>query len=233
MKYLEVEGKRKYYRNPESRKDDKKKNKKRKNNWYKNGNVKESITSVMFVETTPQGELIKLLKSIEEKYKIGEEQRIKFVEKCGTKVINKLRVADPFRSNCREDDCLACRGSKEFSNCRKMNIGYTLQCETCKSKGTNRVYRGESSRNLYLRGKEHESLYRNKNKNSVMWKHVTKEHEKDKENVKFQMKMTGVFLKPLQRIINEGIMIKRTKPEELLNTKQEYYGPSLKRRTYS
>ena len=58
-----------------------------------------TVTSVMFVEPTPGGELLKQLKEIEEVYKIDEGKRIKFVEKSGKKIIDKIRVSDPFRSN--------------------------------------------------------------------------------------------------------------------------------------
>ena len=187
----------------------------------------------MFVETTPNGELINMLRQVEEKYKIDEDKRIKFVEKCGRKIINQIRVADPFRENCTEDECIACQNSSKFTNCRKMNIGYELQCKLCKERGKEKVYIGESSRNLFLRGKEHEMLYRKENKNSVIWKHVKSDHEEEKEKVKFEMKMTGCFSKPLQRITEEGIRIKNRKPEELLNSKNEFYGPSVKRKTYT
>ena len=90
-----------------------------------------SVTSVMFVEPTPGGELLKQLKEIEEVYKIDEGKRIKFVEKSGKKIIDKIRVSDPFRSNCKEQECLACRNSEKFSNCRKTNIGYQITCENC------------------------------------------------------------------------------------------------------
>ena len=231
LKRLESEGKRDYYRTPEQRKKDKDNSKGKDNDWYKSGN--EKLLLVMFVETTPNGELINMLRQVEEKYKIDEDKRIKFVEKCGRKIINQIRVADPFRENCTEDECIACQNSSKFTNCRKMNIGYELQCKLCKERGKEKVYIGESSRNLFLRGKEHEKLYRKENKNSVIWKHVKSDHEEEKEKVKFEMKMTGCFSKPLQRITEEGIRIKNRKPEELLNSKNEFYGPSVKRKTYT
>ena len=64
-----------------------------------------------------------------------------------------------------------------------------------------------------------------------MLKHNLNDHENETNEVTYEMKMTGVFRKPLGRIINEGLRIKQTKPDELLNSKNEYYGPSVKRKT--
>ena len=158
------------------------------------------------------------------KYKI-------FKKKSGRKIIDKIRVSDPFRSNCKEQECLACRNSEKFSNCRKTNIGYQITCKLCKSRGKNRIYQGESSRNLYLRGREHLNQLKNEKSNSVMLKHNMNEHENELERVEYEMKITGSFRKPLGRIIDEGLRIKHTKKEELLNSKNEFFGPSVKRRT--
>ena len=64
-----------------------------------------------------------------------------------------------------------------------------------------------------------------------MLKHNMNEHENELERVEYEMKITGSFRKPLGRIIDEGLRIKHTKKEELLNSKNEFFGPSVKRRT--
>ena len=63
-------------------------------------NSEENTVSVMFVEATPHGELIGLLKETEEKHMVAPDKRIKFVEKCGQKQIDTIRISDPFRTNC-------------------------------------------------------------------------------------------------------------------------------------
>ena len=145
-------------------------------------------------------------------------------------LVNK-GLSDPFRANCNESKCLACKGSKSYTNCRKMNIGYTIECEECRKEGKTRAYEGESCRNLYLRGLEHKRLLETKSKSSVLYKHAIENHtNEDPNKVEFSMKVTGSFRNSLSRIIDEGIRIKERKPEELLNSKCEYYGPSVKRR---
>ena len=63
-------------------------------------NSEENTVSVMFVEATPHGELIRLLKETEEKHMVAPDKRIKFVEKCGQKQIDTICISDPFRTNC-------------------------------------------------------------------------------------------------------------------------------------
>ena len=230
LKKLEKEGKRKFYRPPEVTSLERNTKKCIKNEWFKRGK-ENKFTSVMFVEATPNGELVKAIRKVEEDYKVAENKRIKFVEKCGRKFIDTMRSNDPFRKNCTEKECLACENENKFTNCRKTNVGYTLECKLCKSRGVVKVYEGETCRSMYIRGKEHKKQYEMKLTNSVMYKHVTKEHKSEEEDVKFQMKLSGVFKAPLPRIINEGIRIKQRSPEELLNSKMEYFGPSIKRKT--
>ena len=77
----------------------------------------------MFVEPTPGGTLLKQLKSVEEKYLISNDKTIKCLEKSGIKIIDGIRVADPFRENYVDKDCMACKEANKFKNCRKTNIG--------------------------------------------------------------------------------------------------------------
>ena len=89
LKELEKNGKRSYYRSAAERKLAKAADKGENEKWFsKRKDDKNKFTSVMFVEATPNGELVDCLRKIEEKYKIAENKRIKFVEKSGIKLIN-------------------------------------------------------------------------------------------------------------------------------------------------
>ena len=188
----------------------------------------------MFVDATPNGELVNYLRSIEDKNRIAENKRIKFVEKSGIKLINTITPSDPFRSNCHEEQCIACKGNSKFSNCRKSNICYTIKCSNCKSKGINREYIGESNRNLFQRIKEHKDLLEKGKESSVLLKHVMKDHEgEDKKDIEFEAKVVKSFKTPLSRIIYEGVLIAQADENELLNSKKEFFGPAVKRKTIS
>ena len=97
-----------------------------------------------------------MLKKTEEKYKISEQSRIKFVETSGRKYVDQLRVNDPFDTNCSpNENCLACKDNIKPSNCKISNVGCSLICKMCKRRGINRTYEGETCRNVYLPGQEH------------------------------------------------------------------------------
>ena len=63
-------------------------------------------------------------------------------------------------------------------------------------------------------------------------KHIESEHRlEDKADVRFEVKIVKSFNTPLSRIIHEGVLIAQTKDEELLNSKKEFFGPAVKRKT--
>ena len=216
-----------FYRPANFEKDERKERKdKAKNTWFKKNN---KFTSVMFVEPTPNGELVKKLREVEEKNQISETKRIKFVEKSGIKLVHKLTRKNPFRKNCDDDFCMACKSKPngKFSNCRKDNIGYTIICNLCKQRGMPTSYEGESARNMRSRGEEHLKALKRKDGNSILNKHIQNEHTDEKDKVNFEMHLTGIFKTPLERQINEGNRIKNKPNNILLNSKQEYHKPSV------
>ena len=64
-----------------------------------------------------------------------------------------------------------------MKNCKQANEGYTIVCKLCKSRNIERSYEGESCRNGYICGKEHNRELEKKTGNSVLYKHIIKEHE--------------------------------------------------------
>ena len=66
----------------------------------------------------------------------------------------------------------------------------------------------------------------------MILKHIQKDHKNEENEVEFEMKMTKSFNRPISRIINEGIRIKNRDEETLLNSKNEHFGPSIKRKMF-
>ena len=93
-----------------------------------------------------------------------------------------------------------------------------------------RTYEGETCRNAHIRGNKHQRALERKSDNSVLYKHIQKEHREEENSIKFQMKIVGRFKSPLCRQIDEGVRIQSKKPEALLNSKAEFYGPAVKRK---
>ena len=93
----------------------------------------------MFVDSTPNGELLNAGKKVEDIFRIAEDKRIRFVDKSSRNLVAALKLADPFRDIGDATDCAACKKSSKFDNCRKMNIGYQITCNKCKNRGISKV----------------------------------------------------------------------------------------------
>ena len=231
----EEKGLRPFYR-PRSFDHTKRKEEKQneKKTWYKRNsrnNVGKKFSSVFFVPVTPGSALLKMLKETEEKHQIDENSRIKFVETSGRKYADQLKINDPFEVKCDpQEKCITCQSNGKVSNCKIANVGYSLICKTCKARGLERTYEGETCRNTYLRGREHVRDYDKRSESSVMYKHVQKEHKGEEDEIEFQMKVVGRFKTAITRQIDESVRIQNKKPSTLLNSKSEFHGPAVKRK---
>ena len=216
VKKKEEEGLRPFFRNKFFERNQRNNAKdSKKGNWFKQRDNK--FTTVFFVPPSPGSELLKMLKKTEEKYQLGENDRIKFVETSGRKFIDYFKSSDPFSIRCKPvDKCFACDSESERkSDCKTTNIGYSILCKLCKVRGKDISYEGESARSAHLRGNEHLNDFKNKSKTSVMYKHVMNTHANEQSDVKFEMKVVGKFTNCLSRQIKESIRI-RSKPASLL-----------------
>ena len=231
LKDKETSGVRPYYRHKMTVKSVNKKNSEYKNQWFKGRN--NMFKTVMFVDATPNDELIKLLRKTEEKFMIDKQHRIKFVSKTGTKLIHMFQNKDPFLENCEGNECNPCAASNKHSNelsyCKTDNVCYSAKCITCDKEGKTKVYFGETARSLHIRSREHTQLCKNKNKNSFMYKHMTSEHKNNVQDVEFEFKVERKFRKPLQRQLFEAKCIEKTPATSSLNSKDEFNYQALRK----
>ena len=129
-------------------------------------------------------------------------------------------------------DCVACvvkRGSG--GKCRKGNTTYQKECLQCEelANQTNKqmdrtTYIGETSRNLYTRGKEHIYKYQSSNSESFMLQHQEEKH--NCQPAVFNAKVTGSYRDCLSRQVAEGVAIRRCQTS-VLNSKSVWYQPAL------
>ena len=140
-------------------------------------------------------------------------------------VESALKRANPTETiGCRDRRCVGCRDEAGAGgNCRKSNINYEMECQLCPP-GQRAKYIGESSRNLFSRGQEHESKYRNRKKGSFMLKHQVKEH--NGAAGLYAARVTGSDRDCLTRQVREAVQIQRCQ-EPVLNAKSEWHQPAL------
>ena len=149
------------------------------------------------------------------------EFKIKVVEKAGMKIKDILHRKDPFKKDdCGREDCFVCSSNgkgKKF--CNKENISYKIKCtEECRKRD---IYHGETSYSAYTRGKEHLERYDKKDPSSILESHCQKEHQGNK--VEFQMDILAKYHQDATlRQISEGVEIRKTPPNRLMNTRSEW-----------
>ena len=200
---------------------------KKKKEWYKKGGKE----SVMFVPATPDSELRKRMQ--EEIDREGFEIRI--VEKSGTKLVRMLQRNNPFRQKtCRDmQRCMVCKEGKGGA-CRDSGVTYKINClggDTDELGGMCvGFYQGETDRNMFSRGGEHQDDLDNRRESSVLWKHCVEKHQSIQQ--KFEMVLTDRSRNDAtKRQILEAVRIQRANAEHIMNGRSEWNSNRVPRLT--
>ena len=95
---------------------------------------------------------------------------------------------------------------------------YEVRCKKC-----DRKYYGETARNAFTRGREHETGIIKKCKNSPMHMHGVEEHGGNVRVEDFEMKVTGVYGgDATKRQISEAVQIQHARGAMLMNRQEEW-----------
>ena len=129
--------------------------------------------------------------------------------------------SEPLRDKgCQRPNCLCCSKGRP-GNCEKNSIGYRITCEGCQGAGQWAEYEGETSRNAYSRGLEHQEDLKGEKEDSPLWKHCLLQHNGVKQT--FLMKPLQNFSSCLQRQVNEAVRITSSKATIIMNSKNEWH----------
>ena len=102
-----------------------------KRRWYD----KDRNDGVMFVDTTPNGELKRRVETACKR----NEMRIKVVEKISGTIKKELQRSNPFgQQHCKRTDCITFNLGLQI-NCRKRGPVYEIWCKDCKAVEINEV----------------------------------------------------------------------------------------------
>ena len=173
-------------------------------NWYRRGGCQ----SVLFIPATPDSTLKKRCEA-----EIRNSAfNIRVVEKAGRSLKDRLQRSDPFRSKkCNREDCPVCYMSGK-GRCDQIGITYEIICRQCGDK-----YIGQTSKNAYVRGREHLSSL--ENHRGPLWQHCLEKHGSVKQT--FQVNKTGSYGNDcMMRQIAESVRIENEKPA--MNSKDEW-----------
>ena len=104
---------------------------------------------------------------------------------------------------------------------------YSITCETCLKDGVSTIYEGETGRNAFTRGNEHQQGLQQKSEKSALWKHCVSQQASQEEE--FSMKIIQSHSSCLSRQVHEAVRISRTDAEFILNSKSEFHQAPLVR----
>ena len=187
---------------------------KRKGNWYKAG----GYSSVVFCPWTPNGELARRWKEVEERGAATRGWRYRVVE-LGGRPLSSILCTNPWAGPYVATYCLICTtGGK--GNCGWPGCTYAIKCVTCEVRGPHTVpkeeevggerrpgqgqvgvpclslYHGQSSYSGYTRGLDHQEEITRKDKSNACWRHSLIYHDQGKEEVDFSMSVVSTTLVP-------------------------------------
>ena len=129
--------------------------------------------------------------------------RIRYVEKTGASLANRLTRKDPWKTGCGRAECMTC--DQTPGACMKKNTIYMIECMTCMEEGNKTQYIGETSRSTYERMEEHRNMMEKIKTESPLIEHHLEKHEKQEPN--FRAKVVLSVRKPLERQCREGYLI--------------------------
>ena len=112
-------------------------------------------------------------------------------------------------------------------DCSKSGSGYRITCQKSPTDNLVAGYEGETGRNPYSRGLEHQNDLRTEKETSPLWKHCMIQHNGDK--VKFKMDALRGFKYPMVRQVNEGARLRISKSNICMNSRSEFHQPAIVR----
>jgi hypothetical protein len=187
-------------------------------NWHK-GDKKE-ISAPLIVDPT-DGNMTKNLKDTCNKFHQATGIKVTVRERAGSSLKSDAKPEPLRNKSCGREECLCCSKGRP-GKCEQNSAGYRIKCERCLEMGKYVHYEGETGRNAYSRGLEHQEDLRNEKEDSPLWKHCVLEHNGEKQS--FVMKTLRSFKSCLQRQVNEAVRISASKVEVVvMNSRNEFH----------
>ena len=141
---------------------------------------------------------------------------IKVVERAGATIKGILQRSNPFgMSDCQRNKCLlCCQGTG--GNCRTRGCVYEFLCVDCE-----RVYRGQTGRSIYERGKEQILLWEEGDDECPLQRHANKYHNGGHFEAELRI-LANCYGRPSRRMITEAVLIDEIERGMTMNNKSEW-----------
>ena len=184
-----------------------------KDDWFKKD---PNTKAPLFVPSSVGSELTKIIKKIEDRNSQGRSSRIKVVEKPGVELSRIVSNKFPWeKTQCDDLRCLVCPTNDGKISCRTPNVGYSVECLTCKENGLTVKYIGESSKPLFDRSQGHSNEFKSKVRTNALVIHNEVYHNSSKE-MNFEFKPVRTFRTALDRQLDESLRIQSAAKQGIL-----------------
>ena len=166
------------------------------------------------------------MRSVCTKFEATHGIRVHVCPRAGKSVTTDAKPEPLRKLGCGRLECLPCQSSgRTKGDCEKNSVTYTITCETCKLAGKKTSYEGETGRNAFTRGVEHQQGLHQKSEQSALWKHCVLEHSN--QEAEFSMVVNQCHSSCLSRQVHEAVRITRTDAEIILNPKSKFHQAPL------
>ena len=194
-----------------------------KTTWYR------PFDAAGFMPPTPGGVFAKQIQDIVTQETARIKMSAKIVESGGTSLKQHLVKTD--LTGCFYPDCYLCESGTKGGSHTRSGVHYSGICVKCEEAGVKARYDGESGRSGYWRtSKFHKEDIKKNNLNNAFAKHLHLFHpEQIKDPGVFKLKVESNHTKCLERQVKEGVFIKNSNADHVMNIKAEYYQPAVRR----
>ena len=196
-----------------------------KSTWFSKSG---EFNAVINVPPTPDQELLNMTRKTLSEISYAPGTKVKVQQSFGTTIMSQIMTRDIGTNKlCTRDNCMVCSKSGSKGGCQDQSVTYQITCDRspCSSRtdlgrpllppapgpDPPALYRGETSRDCYIRGTQHNSDYRSKTDGSSLWRHTVSHHDGvigDNNGVSdYYMTRLDKLSKPLDRVAAEGILI--------------------------
>ena len=184
--------------------------------------------TVLFIPSTPNGELLRRIKPIVDKNAKRINMSVKIVETGGVSLTRQLVKTD--LSGCLIPQCSICKCDIPGASHTRSGNAYNIKCKLCLEKGIDASYEGETGDNLAWRHKLHNDSVKGKVLSNGLAKHLQIHHSDKVGDIShFSFKSVKCFTKNIDRLAFEGININNSKADIKMNSRSEFHQPAVPR----
>ena len=189
--------------------------------WHK---VEGKVSAPLILDPVP-GNMVDRMREEVAKFEKVHGIHVPIIQRAGKSVRSDVKPEPLRKAGCGRLECLVCRSGDKQGDCQKNSVTYKITCETCRLAGKQTSYEGETGRNAFARGLEHQQGLRQRSENSPLWKHVVLEHSS--KEAEWSMEVIKCHPSSLGRPVHEAVRISRTEAQIILNSKSEFHQAPL------